>query len=395
MKVTPTSFVTIDYVIRSGKDEYYPKSGEPEELSFCLGWGLMPGPLDRVACRDLARHGVNATSQWYDPRQMPVRYTRGRIGFDFDLQDTFMSRLSDEGILGPHIIFAGGKEDAPLDRTLSETVELDPDDPAYLPAYAQAVRTIFDHGRKAGWNRLFWGILDRSPADSASLGWFAARATAVKKLGGATIPLVSPLIQGQAGEIEALAPYVDIWLAGEGMDEMIFASGSASTKKARTWGYASCTQRNSAAESRYRVGFGAWYRALDVVFVWAFNWIGGGHSWNDFDAPVMDWMLSYRDLEDRYLPTPAWEGFREGVDDRRYILTLERLLSAADGNDPRVHQSRLALSSLRPLMSGARLDSLAVPFPDETPLFTDKTTMGQARAIIAGHIIRTARLFPR
>jgi FKBP-type peptidyl-prolyl cis-trans isomerase SlyD len=48
MKVTPTSFVTIDYVIRSGENEYYPKSGEPEELSFCLGWGLMPGPLEEA-----------------------------------------------------------------------------------------------------------------------------------------------------------------------------------------------------------------------------------------------------------------------------------------------------------------------------------------------------------
>jgi FKBP-type peptidyl-prolyl cis-trans isomerase SlyD len=48
MKVTPTSFVTIDYVIRSGESEYYPKTGEPEELSFCLGWGLMPGPLEEA-----------------------------------------------------------------------------------------------------------------------------------------------------------------------------------------------------------------------------------------------------------------------------------------------------------------------------------------------------------
>jgi FKBP-type peptidyl-prolyl cis-trans isomerase SlyD len=48
MKVTPTSFVTIDYVIHSGEDEHYPKSGEPEEVSFCLGWGLMPGPLEEA-----------------------------------------------------------------------------------------------------------------------------------------------------------------------------------------------------------------------------------------------------------------------------------------------------------------------------------------------------------
>ena len=254
---------------------------------------LMPGPQDRAACRDLAVHGINAASQWYNPKQIPARFVHGRFSFDFGLQDAFMRRLSDEGILGPHIIFAGGTEDATLDRTLSETADLEPDDPAYLAAYAQAVRSVFNHGRRARWNRLFWGILDRSLPNSSSLAWFTARAAAVKKLAGSTVPLVSPLIQGEKVELETLAPYVDVWLAGEGLDEIIFDYGASSSSRVRTWSYTSCTQRNSAAESRYRVGFGPWYRALDVVYVWAYNWIGGGHSWNDFDAPVMDWMLSY------------------------------------------------------------------------------------------------------
>jgi FKBP-type peptidyl-prolyl cis-trans isomerase SlyD len=46
MKVTPSSFVTIEYLIRSGQDEYFPKTKEREELSFCLGLGLMPGALE-------------------------------------------------------------------------------------------------------------------------------------------------------------------------------------------------------------------------------------------------------------------------------------------------------------------------------------------------------------
>jgi len=48
MKVTPTSFVTIDYLIRTDENELFPRSGEPEELSFCLGWGLMPSHLEEA-----------------------------------------------------------------------------------------------------------------------------------------------------------------------------------------------------------------------------------------------------------------------------------------------------------------------------------------------------------
>lgn len=47
MKVTLTSFVTINYLIRSD-EEYFPTSRQPEELSFCLGCGHMPGPLEEA-----------------------------------------------------------------------------------------------------------------------------------------------------------------------------------------------------------------------------------------------------------------------------------------------------------------------------------------------------------
>jgi len=48
MKVTPTSFVSIDYLIRTGDHDHYPRSGKPEELSFCLGCGLMPAHLEEA-----------------------------------------------------------------------------------------------------------------------------------------------------------------------------------------------------------------------------------------------------------------------------------------------------------------------------------------------------------
>jgi FKBP-type peptidyl-prolyl cis-trans isomerase SlyD len=46
MKIDKTSFVTIDYLIRLGENEFFPSSGQPEEISFCLGWGTMPPGLE-------------------------------------------------------------------------------------------------------------------------------------------------------------------------------------------------------------------------------------------------------------------------------------------------------------------------------------------------------------
>ena len=48
MKIDKNSFVTIEYLIRLGEQETYPPSGQPEEISFCLGWGAMPPGLEEA-----------------------------------------------------------------------------------------------------------------------------------------------------------------------------------------------------------------------------------------------------------------------------------------------------------------------------------------------------------
>jgi len=65
MKIGKTSFVTIDYLIRLGEKETYPPNGEPEEISFCLGWGAMPPGLEEAMLGMEAgeRRVVNLTAQ--------------------------------------------------------------------------------------------------------------------------------------------------------------------------------------------------------------------------------------------------------------------------------------------------------------------------------------------
>ena len=48
MKIDKSSFVTIEYLIRMGDQETYPPSGQPEEISFCMGWGAMPPGLEEA-----------------------------------------------------------------------------------------------------------------------------------------------------------------------------------------------------------------------------------------------------------------------------------------------------------------------------------------------------------
>ena len=48
MKIDKNSFVRIGYLIRLGENETFPPNGQPEEISFCMGWGAMPPGLEKA-----------------------------------------------------------------------------------------------------------------------------------------------------------------------------------------------------------------------------------------------------------------------------------------------------------------------------------------------------------
>jgi len=80
----------------------------------------------------------------------------------------------------------------------------------------------------------------------------------------------------------------------------------------------------------YRRNFGLvlWKAGFDGAMDYAYQH-GFGHVWNDFDDHT------YRDHNFTYptvngvVGTIQWEGFREGVDDVRYVTTLERAIERA------------------------------------------------------------------
>ena len=48
MKIDKDSYVTISYLIKLGPSEFFPENGQPEDISFCMGWGAMPPGLEEA-----------------------------------------------------------------------------------------------------------------------------------------------------------------------------------------------------------------------------------------------------------------------------------------------------------------------------------------------------------
>ena len=103
----------------------------------------------------------------------------------------------------------------------------------------------------------------------------------------------------------------------------------------------------------YRRNFGLllWQKGFDGAMPYAYQ-DSEGRSWHDFDSyKNRDLTFTYPTLE-QPIDTLQWEGFREGVDDLRYLNTLLQLLADADG--PAADAADAWLTELRQAVIGRR-----------------------------------------
>lgn len=88
------------------------------------------------------------------------------------------------------------------------------------------------------------------------------------------------------------------------------------------------TYRRNFGLVLWRAGYDG---AMDYAYQHSFN-----HIWNDFDHQrYRDHNFTYPTV-DGVIDTIQWEGFREGVDDVRYVTTLMISIEDAEGNKPRL-----------------------------------------------------------
>jgi hypothetical protein len=79
---------------------------------------------------------------------------------------------------------------------------------------------------------------------------------------------------------------------------------------------------------RKNYGFALWNAGYDGAMDFAYQFKEGASIWNDYDATPFDGVHTYRDHVFAYptsngiVDTVQWEGWREGVDDTRYLATL-------------------------------------------------------------------------
>jgi|GEM_PF-1617930 len=139
---------------------------------------------------------------------------------------------------------------------------------------------------------------------------------------------------GTAG-IKALGERYDIWIADAGTAGKDKLPRTAKSMGKKLWTYDCSTAQIDAETSRYYYGYWSWIAGVKGCANWAYA------DWQN-TAGILDWDYIGKNLDkmelpycfvypspDGPVPSIAWEAIREGIDDRRYISTLTKLIEKA------------------------------------------------------------------
>jgi hypothetical protein len=97
------------------------------------------------------------------------------------------------------------------------------------------------------------------------------------------------------------------------------------------WIYAN-PQCGEEKPETYRRNYGLllWKLGIDGSSPYAYQCPMGARAWDDFDhSRYRDQLMTYP-TADAFIPTIQWEGYREGVDDMRYLSTLMAAINDCD-----------------------------------------------------------------
>ena len=195
-------------------------------------------------------------------------------------------------------------------------------DPERLQVLQGNVRKWLEVARKYGHDDVYFYGLDEAKGDrlvSQKSAW-----QAVREAGGKTF------VAGYVGSFEAV---------GDVQDLLVFARrpDPGEAEKYHGIGHEIFSYANPQCgceqPERYRRNYGLllWKSGFDGAMDFAYQW-EFGHIWNDFDnTKYRDHVMAYP-TADGVIDTLQWEGYREGVDDTRYLATLLDAIDRVDSS---------------------------------------------------------------
>jgi len=287
---------------------------------------------------DMREHGMNTVvlglggwlkdGRWqftFDTLQRNLDLARG-VGFD----KPFVCSFPCSALYRKHM------NNADMGSHLSQ-IKMPPD--AFFDELTWMVQTIDAEARRRQWPELLYYPVDEPSTSPDSVAFMTRVMAAIKK-----VPSVRTYITADPEHepFAPLRPYVDIWCCQP------FALGREAVladMKARGVEYW-CYPNHISGENdhtptigaRMTYGFGFWQSGYRCLIPWIYQSMAGD-PWSYLDASTSDFFNRTAD-DGTPIPVTLWEAYREGIDDHRYLFTLETAIARAEAAGRRESASR-------------------------------------------------------
>ncbi len=195
----------------------------------------------------------------------------------------------------------------------------------YFDALTRIVEQVEQVRLARGWPDFYYYPIDEA-ADEA-VPFLAQTLAAIKRV--PTAKTYATQVFERPGS-RPLDEVLDVWCSA------IFCTESERVEALRQQGrifwcypnFVACS-RGVPNSARMTYGFGLWRMGYSCLIPWHYQApASNSNPFCDFDGLYGDWCLAYPG-PDGPIPTQRWEGVREGIDDGRYVYTLEARLAEA------------------------------------------------------------------
>ncbi|MCF7854862.1 MAG: right-handed parallel beta-helix repeat-containing protein [Candidatus Pacebacteria bacterium] len=305
-----------------------------------ISWGVyfhfmknLPHDLAAVTAgmEDMRNHGMTSVApvgwmlEWPLDR---VSVENGKITIDFDGGSRIEHLLNEYKRLGyqePLLVMNSGIVDW-AQKQSGQSIEGE----RFAELYKGIVSAIEAHGRSHAWPELIWQPLDEPSGANVQA---CARLARLLEEAGAKVE-----INGWGGVFPAAGGAADAWCVNGGL---LSASRirELHAKEKKLWTYNIDVECYRPELMRFAAGFMMWRAGADGMFNWeyacqyskssAFDEVDGRNFFHQYPATEGE----------SGGPATAWEAYREGVDDYKYVYTLEEAIRRArQSGKPALHE---------------------------------------------------------
>ncbi len=201
----------------------------------------------------------------------------------------------------------------------------------FFAELTQMVQMIHDEATARRWPELLYYPVDEPSTHPESVEFMTRTMAAIKRVKGVRTYVTADPAHEQ---FMPMRPYIDVWCCQPFSlgREAILADMQA--RGVEYWCYPNHisgeNDHTPTIGARMTYGFGFWQSGYRCLIPWIYQF-HSGDPWNYLDGRTSDFFNRVAD-DGSPIPVAFWEAYREGMDDHRYIHTLERLIKRARAN---------------------------------------------------------------